>query len=420
MTNRTNGYRQVKGFGSTATIWLLLIALWIAMGVHSGEAFGAEQLEYLDEEGNSKYIDDYTVLTESIDTIEGDYYGKWYVVKDDLEPTSKVITVNETAKLLLTNGCRLSAERISVTGGNRLEIYTQSTDKTRMGRLECHQKTLGGAGRAAIGGDESENAGDIVIWGGHISASAKGASAIGGGVGQSSGQVAIKDGVVKASSNDSSTAVIGGAKEGRGGSVIIDGGDVDVTGGGTGIGAGRQSENEVSVSINAGTVTAQGDGNGYVAIGADQADDQKPGAAAKVAIGGGHVKAISSNDISGIGIGSKKGAAVRINGGTVEAKGKDAGVGAQVPEGTEWRRCSRPVWLPKWTHLPSTKSPPSSPMSTRCNTIKGCREPAGLCRSMVPIRIMIFISRNVTLPVPTTMFSASGRSAIKSMTPRRK
>ncbi|MBR1582518.1 MAG: InlB B-repeat-containing protein [Spirochaetales bacterium] len=141
----------------------------------------------------------------------------------------------------------------------------------------------------------------------------------------SCGTVVIEGGTINVTGGENG-AGIGGGMNGVGGTVIINGGNVTATGGdfGAGIGGGQGAAGG-TVTINGGNVTATG-GNYSAGIGGANS-----GAGGTVTINGGTVTATGSTESSGIGGGTMgAGGTVTINGGTVSATGgTDApGIGA--------------------------------------------------------------------------------------------
>ena len=134
---------------------------------------------YLDEFGNQRISGVVTVLNSDTTTWNGD----WYVANGDVTINDQV-KVSGNVHLILADGAHLITENgITVTEGNSLTIYVQSTGSD-VGRLTANVRYYG---RAAIGGDNEygdTDCGTVIINGGIIKATADGrAAAIGGGGG---------------------------------------------------------------------------------------------------------------------------------------------------------------------------------------------------------------------------------------------
>ncbi|MBR4657144.1 MAG: S-layer homology domain-containing protein [Oscillospiraceae bacterium] len=215
------------------------------------EPSDAEGVPYLDENGETAYRTDYTLLTGSETAWTG-----WYVAEGAVNIGSRV-TVSGAAHLILADGAALTIPSgIDVSGGNSLTIYAQSTGDG-MGAL-----TVDAAGyrQAGIGGSNASG-GVITINGGRVEASGGQYSAgIGGGYVGTGGVITINGGAVT-STGGSGGAGIGGGHGGSGGEITIRGGEVTATGGtnGAGIGGGNVGAGG-EISICGGKITA----NGYI------------------------------------------------------------------------------------------------------------------------------------------------------------
>ena len=147
----------------------------------------------------------------------------WYVVSGDVTIGGR-INVTGDVRLILTDGYTLTANGgIQVAEGNRLTIYGQ---RENSGKLSVDFYSM----HAAIGGNEGEAAGNIVIHGGDInvcSGNPEGTSTNGAGIGGGGsangnggdgGTVTIYGGTVNANSTEGGGAGIGGGKDGDAGS----------------------------------------------------------------------------------------------------------------------------------------------------------------------------------------------------------
>ena len=260
---------------------------------------------------NNKVIDTpsecstYTVVDDSTTS----WSDGWYVVSNYAYISSR-ITVTGTVNLILCDNASLSASNgIGVNPGNTLIIYGQSEDT---GSLIA--SISGSELDAAIGGNENNDNGTVVIHGGKVTATYSNGAGIGGGNHGDGGTITIYGGLVN-STGFSNAAGIGGGNEGAGGTVTIYGGLVNSTGSNNaaGIGGGNEGAGG-TVSIYGGNVIAKG-GNKGAGIGGGN-----EGAGGTVTISGGQTKATGGTDAAGIGGGyNGAGANVTITGGKVTA-----------------------------------------------------------------------------------------------------
>ncbi len=228
---------------------------------------------------------DYTLVTDSQTT----WSNGTYVVCGRFANTSR-ITVSGEVKLILADGAKLTGKGITVTDGNKLEIYAQKKGNGAL--VATADKYYAGIG-SYLDGDDSIKAGTMVFHGGIITAT-------GGGGG----------------------AGIGGGPVCNGGTVIINGGTITATGGyrGAGIGCGNNYQAEevgIVLIINGGTVNATGDEQAAGIGGGSTANG------GKVTIQGGNVTAQGGKNAPGIGYGaypsSNPATDFKIKGGTVTA-----------------------------------------------------------------------------------------------------
>ena len=181
----------------------------------TAQAEAADALTYLDEDGESVTVSDYTAVT-SADTA---WNAGTYAVTEDVTFRDRV-KVTGTVNLILCDGAELSAQDgIQVNEGNTLNIFAQSIGDS-MGKLTAE----GSSDNAAIGGHMDEAGGKITINGGVVTANGGwNSAAIGGGFYGAGGTITINGGKVKANGGETSAA-IGGGKEGAGGTITITGG----------------------------------------------------------------------------------------------------------------------------------------------------------------------------------------------------
>ena len=275
-------------------------------------------------------FEDATVAAAPLDSgataIGGD---GWYVVTGKV--TTATLKVNGTANLILADGATLTANGgICVIDDNALNVYAQSSDTNRMGKLIATAPQYG----AGIGGGSGQTGGKIAIHGGDVTATGGFAAAgIGGGCYGAGGKCVIYDGKVTATGGNEG-AGIGGGYQRTGGEITIYGGCVTAlaSGGsyasGAGIGGGSAYQNEGcpggTITIYGGTVTATGNSSG-AGIGGGYA-----GSGGVITIFGGRVTATGGWNAAGIGggkhnIGANGAGTIKINGGTVDAKGQNGG-----------------------------------------------------------------------------------------------
>ena len=205
---------------------------------------------------------------------------------------------------------------------------------------------VGGNGGAGIGGG-LYGEGDVTIKNGKIQANGNSGAGIGGGQG-GNGTVRIKDGNVTAtakSDNGDGGAGIGSGKAAEKGTVTIDGGTVDATGGYGGAGVGGGSGSDAKVTITGGDVTARGTdggiGSGFLSAGAGIGSggyDNDKNTSAEIEITGGKVNATGAcsdkqydgYDCGSAGIGNGSFGAdadIKISGGEITAAGGKSGAG---------------------------------------------------------------------------------------------
>ncbi|MGN8875615.1 S-layer homology domain-containing protein [Pseudoflavonifractor sp. HCP28S3_F10] len=280
--------------------------------------------EYLDEDGAEQTCNTAIVVTSEDTT----WTTGWYVVTGDVTmgtaDAPKRITVSGEVHLILADDCdftvsggiQVQDDDGDITNGsaNALTIYAQSTEESTMGTLIANAVASGNAG---IGGNQSYHGGTITINGGIVEAT--GGSNGGSGIGGGSGSVT------------------------HGGTITINGGTVNATGTmGAGIGGGGGSSyggyivggNGGKVTINGGTVTATST-NGGAGIGGgigvdwNNVGNSYGGNGGKVTINGGTVIATGTMGagIGGGGGSGGSGGVITISGGTVKATSTNDGAG---------------------------------------------------------------------------------------------
>ena len=265
--------------------WALTLAL--VVGLLPQTAFAADTVSYLDYNNGTWTTEQVTNYTEiksgsTPTSWSGSTNGGWYVVTGSVTINSR-INVSGNVKLILNDGCSLTAPKgITVTGNNSLTIYAQSTGDN-MGKLSAtgaasDYSTLFSAG---IGGYcsstmSNRHCGTITINGGNITATGgsgrNGGAGIGGAYRGAGGTITINGGVVVATGNSGGSGIGGGDAKGggvgAGGTVTITGGHVTASSdAGRGIGSGRQSGSSSTFSTGTnGTAIIYARSNSYAAI----------------------------------------------------------------------------------------------------------------------------------------------------------
>ncbi len=275
------GFADEETVEGTST--LLLYAIWAV----------TDDVEYIDKAGAEQTAAECFVMRNDIVTL----LSGWYVV-DGTVTIQKRMEIKGDVHIILKDGALLDAQLgIHVPEGSRLSVYGQSgsyyVPETSVvtkgtGRLNANNLTeiygTAHSDHAAIGGNTGEKAGDIVLCGGVIDASAVNGAAIGGAFRQAGGTLSVFNACVYARGGNGS-AGIGAGAFGEGGALELNGGYTWAAGStrtyadGTvcaspGIGTGvpeqlkeeKRLVNDVSVSINnaylhaeAGKVTGEND-----------------------------------------------------------------------------------------------------------------------------------------------------------------
>ena len=249
----------------------LLLCVAMLMGLLPTGVLAAANVAYIDGSGITQTRTNATDVTSSTTT----WNTGWYVVSSNVTISDR-ITVTGEVHLILANSTTLTARAgITVSQGNSLTIYAQSTGDSK-GELIAGVSGTIAEYHAGIGGIWSvENrtspgtSGTITINGGTVTAQGGNQGAgIGGGYYGAGGTITISGGTVEATGGSSSTneqggAGIGSGYYGAGGTITISGGSVTATGGGNsaGIGAGSAGAGG-TVEIMGGAVTATGNGFG--------------------------------------------------------------------------------------------------------------------------------------------------------------
>lgn len=262
----------------------LLLTLCLLAGMVPATALAADDVSYVDENGDTKTCASATdVVAENTTWSSEDGQAAWYVVNSEVTIASR-ITVNGTVNLILADDCTLTAQKgIYVGSGNSLTIYGQSGNT---GKLVANAQYA--TNYAGIGGNDEEDAphGNITINGGDIEATGGSyAAGIGSGCNNASYSstnttpnqtITINGGKVTATGGTHAAGIGGGYfNKIPGGNIVINGGTVNATGGvkAAGIGSGFSdlllTANGRSITISGGTVTANG-GSDAAGIGGGQ------------------------------------------------------------------------------------------------------------------------------------------------------
>ena len=320
----------------TKRIILLILLLIMVLAVFPA-AISAEddRVTYLDEEGQERYVNDDCITH---DEISGTYFGGWLYVDESFTLNDRIEVYYSDLHIILGDGCTLTlAKGIRVRDGYTLYIHWQS-DKT--GKLIAYAPER----CAAIGGNDKEGCGTVIICGGNIVATATSDGAgIGGGNEPSNRNancvIKIYDGNIEATGGIFG-AGIGGGDISDGGKISIFGGTVKAFGGkeAAGIGGGDEGDGG-TITIYGGTVEATSGLEG-AGIGGGNGDGNKYGNGGTITIKGGNVKAEAqgyptyayySDDVlsAGIGGGTEGGAGnITIEeGAVVFARGNRGGAG---------------------------------------------------------------------------------------------
>ena len=318
----------------------MIAALCLTMLPTAGWAADGDPVEYIDFDKDgvqiegTKICDQYSLVTEN-DTAwndSGENDG-WYVVNGTVEIGSagddsaedgssdvdvQRVTVSGDVHLILTNDAKLTVSGgIGVNENNSLTIYAQpTTEDETPGSLTVENVEQNNAG---IGGDNHQSGGTITINGGEINATGGiGGAGIGGGskINVSGGTITINGGEITANGGDNG-AGIGGGSASSGGIITINGGTIATTGGNLGAGIGSLGAGG-TIEINGGDITATG---GNLGAGIGGGDNDSGG---EITINGGD-KIIATGNGGGAGIGGGNygaGGMIEINGGNITANGQ--------------------------------------------------------------------------------------------------
>ena len=240
--------------------------------------------------------------------------GGWYAAQKDFGGDRTGLVIDGDVNLILCDGVTLKLyEGIKVPQGSSLTIWAQSTDAMTRGSLEVFRNYSD----AAIGTSLSEPGGSVIINGGTVRVTGNAGAATIGGLDTN---ITINGGSVRANSSSMSDLHLP-AIGGSGGSVTITGGVVTAYSDEYAPAIGSVGENSTKVVISGGRVNAYGGLRESPAIGAGSTAAGQPTADADVTITGGRVNATArsySDEKSGWAIGGQSGT-VTITGGNVIA-----------------------------------------------------------------------------------------------------
>ncbi len=326
----TSGYGTYNGSTAPSTFFITDVS-GTEVSLNGNEAkltisSGVTYVERSWEGGNTdghvvsktKRCDSYTIYNGEKELSSG-----WYRLSGNHSYDFRLVVHGPNTYFILEDGSNIEFKKgIHIDNPQHLTIYGQSG-----GTGKLRATGSGDAANAAIGGNEDQMSGYLVIHGGTIEASSSknNAAAIGGGDGSSSGMqsVTIYGGTVKATGKSSGAGIGGGQENNTVPSVTIYGGEVTATGGNYAAGIGGSEESTAgTVTIYGGKVTATGGKDGAGIGGGENGDG------GKVYIYGGEVTASSNDYGAGIGGGENgDNGTVYIYKGKVTATGGTNGAG---------------------------------------------------------------------------------------------
>ena len=257
----------------------------------------------------------YTVLSGNHEDDWIALYNGYYVVKSNTK--YKVLNImGDDVHLILADGALLECVHVKLEGNHELYIYSDSEEGT--GRL--YQKNY--QTRSPTTEPGMLNPLENIIDGEYDDA-----AGIGGGDGNNMGSLYVHGGIVEATNGGTGAAIGGGYEGSIGGEVVIYGGQVtaqsiNTNHNGAGIGGGFYTSQGGPVTIYGGTVVARGGSNSAGIGGGGDGYWGDGGHGGTVTIYGGDVTASSEEYGAGIGGGNDgHGGTVTIYGGDVKATG---------------------------------------------------------------------------------------------------
>ena len=160
-----------------------------------------DAMEYLDLDGNVRFLSQAygTVSTASTALTSG-----WYAVTENTAIDSRV-TVTGNVNLILCDGAELTVPKgINAAEGNSLTIWQQ---RNKTGKLTV---TAPDNKYAALGGGNTQSAGNVTVNGGVLNlTSTYDAAALGGGYGSAGGTITITGGTVTATPGGNGAQALG-------------------------------------------------------------------------------------------------------------------------------------------------------------------------------------------------------------------
>ena len=264
--------KLLKKSVSILLVMTMIVSLFTIIPFEASAAGAVEYIYRYWDEANQRVADEtktctsYTTITSQDDLTIGD--GKWYVVNGDATIENRV-KVSGTAHIILLSGTLRCMYGIRLSKGNSLFVYPGKNSEGRLNPRTAHDE------EASLGGNEGEDSGEFVFYGGTLEAHnyewcSGGAAIGGGGEGGSCGKLSFYGGTVDASNNGRAPAQKSyGAVIGDGDKANSDNSDcyINIYGGnitadnhaysnGSGIGGGEDSTG-CPVNILGGKITAK-------------------------------------------------------------------------------------------------------------------------------------------------------------------
>ncbi|MBQ3299559.1 MAG: hypothetical protein IJG99_04635 [Ruminococcus sp.] len=276
--------KLLKKSVSILLVMTMIVSLFTIIPFEASAAGAVEYIYRYWDEANQRVADEtrtctsYTIITSQDDLTIGD--GKWYVVNGDATIENRV-TVSGTAHIILLSGTLRCMYGIRLSKGNSLFVYPGKNSEGTLNPRTAHDE------EASLGGNEGEDCGEFVFYGGTLEAhnyewSSGGAAIGGGGEGGSCGKLSFYGGTVDASNNGrapgqkSYGAVIGDGDEASSDNsdcyINIYGGNITVDNhsdsNGSGIGGGEDSTG-CPINILGGKITARAYNGAAIGSGQD-------------------------------------------------------------------------------------------------------------------------------------------------------
>ena len=269
----------------------------------------AENIAYLDERGTSQTAASATVVVDQTEWSGSESNG-WYYAKNSTVLDS--VQINGDVKLILGDSAVLGVSSISLSEGDSLTIYGQTTGT---GVLKFSEQINGYKSAVTINGGVIQNSSENNYYDGALSATTLkiNAGTVNSSIGSEwNGKIEINGGIIN--------GTIGG--RGSGGAIVINGGVVNADSSGQHSPEGNFAISGSSITINGGEITATAAeeepiGDRINAIYGDQ-----------ITITGGKVTATATSTAEDpyAGANAIRGGTIAISGGTVTATatGKDS------------------------------------------------------------------------------------------------